>query len=72
MNIIKNLQFVVVGKFLYGWPELEELQSQIPKQCRFKGGLTIDLLRNRYILIRCYREEDFVSILFKKNYYFLR
>lgn len=29
MNIIENLQFVVVGKFLYGWPDLEELRMLI-------------------------------------------
>lgn len=37
MNIIENLQYAVIGKFSYGWPSLEELRSQIPKQCNIKG-----------------------------------
>ncbi|KAG5574131.1 hypothetical protein H5410_063897, partial [Solanum commersonii] len=32
MNIIENLQYVVIGKFSYGWPELDELRRTIPKQ----------------------------------------
>lgn len=31
MNTIENLQYTVIGKFSYGWPDLEELQYQIPK-----------------------------------------
>ncbi|KAH0666513.1 hypothetical protein KY285_027719 [Solanum tuberosum] len=31
MNIIENLQYAVVGKFSYGWPDLDELRIQIPK-----------------------------------------
>ncbi|KAH0708912.1 hypothetical protein KY284_010339 [Solanum tuberosum] len=31
MNVIENLQYTIVGKFSYGWPELEELRMLIPK-----------------------------------------
>ncbi|KAH0709248.1 hypothetical protein KY284_010675 [Solanum tuberosum] len=43
MNIIENLQYVVFGKFSYGWPDIEELHIQIPKQCNVKGDCKIDL-----------------------------
>ncbi|KAH0712179.1 hypothetical protein KY285_007785 [Solanum tuberosum] len=29
LNIMENLQLAVVGKFSYGWPELEELRIQM-------------------------------------------
>ncbi|KAH0725267.1 hypothetical protein KY284_001132 [Solanum tuberosum] len=32
MNIMENLQYAVIGKFSYGWPELDELRRIIPKQ----------------------------------------
>ncbi|MCE3050918.1 hypothetical protein HAX54_048512 [Datura stramonium] len=31
MDIIENLQHAIVGKFSYGWPELEELRTLHPK-----------------------------------------
>ncbi|KAF3622018.1 hypothetical protein FXO38_31547 [Capsicum annuum] len=37
MNTIKDLQYAVVGKFSYDWPELDDLRHQIPKQCKTKG-----------------------------------
>lgn len=37
MNKIEKLKYTVVGKFSYGWPEIEELRIQIPKQCNIKG-----------------------------------
>lgn len=37
MNIMENIQYTVVGKFSYGWPELEDLRVHIPKQCNIKG-----------------------------------
>ncbi|KAG5576187.1 hypothetical protein H5410_056321 [Solanum commersonii] len=67
MNIMENLQLAVVGKFSYGWPELEELRIQIPKQCGIKGDCRIGLLRNRHILIRLNRMEDFVNIMAKNE-----
>ncbi|KAH0716602.1 hypothetical protein KY290_012762 [Solanum tuberosum] len=48
MNTIENLQFAVIGKFSYGWPEIDELQMILPRQCNIKGGCKIGLLRNRH------------------------
>ncbi|KAF3665032.1 hypothetical protein FXO38_09813, partial [Capsicum annuum] len=52
INVIEDLQFVVIGKFSYGCPELEDLRIQISKQCKVKGDCKISLLRNRHILMR--------------------
>lgn len=71
MNIIENLQYAVVGKFSYGWPDLDELRIQIPKQCNVKGDCKIGLLRKRHILIRFTREEDFINMISKPAYYIL-
>lgn len=56
MNISKNLQYAVVGKFSYGYQEIDELRIQIPKQCNVKGECKICLLRNRHILMRFSRQ----------------
>lgn len=69
MMIMENLQYVVVGKFSYGLPELEDLRFQIPKQCNIKGECKIGLMRNRHILMRFSLMEDFVNILAKNVYY---
>lgn len=37
MNMIEGLQYAVVGKFSYGWPELPELRRIIPLQSGVKG-----------------------------------
>lgn len=37
MVINQNLQYGVVGKFSYGWPDLQDLRNLIPKQCELKG-----------------------------------
>lgn len=71
MNIIENLQYAVVGKFSYGWPELEDLRFQIPKQCNIKGECKIGLLRNRHILMRFTLQEDFINMMSKSGYYIL-
>ncbi|KAF3685426.1 hypothetical protein FXO37_00637 [Capsicum annuum] len=69
MNILEELQYAIVGKFSYGWPELDELRTQIPKQCHIKGECKIGLLWNRHILIRLSHMEDFVNLLSKSAYY---
>ncbi|KAG5602026.1 hypothetical protein H5410_033396 [Solanum commersonii] len=71
MNIIENLQYAVVGKFSYGWPDLDELRIQISKQCNVKGDCKIELLRKRHILIRFTRDEDFINMMSKPTHYIL-
>lgn len=65
MNVIELLQYAVVEKFSNGWPELEDLRRAITRQCDIKGECKISLLRNRHVLIRCERHEDFITIVKK-------
>lgn len=69
MNVIENLQYAVIGKFSYGWPDMEDLRIQIPKQLNVKGDCTIGLLRNRHILITFDLFEDSVSTM--SNVYYI-
>ncbi|WMV46719.1 hypothetical protein MTR67_040104 [Solanum verrucosum] len=45
MNIIENLQYAVVGKFSYGWPNMDELRNLIPQQCGTKEDFQIGYLQ---------------------------
>lgn len=67
--INENLEFAVIGKFSYGWPEIQELRRLIPKQCDLKGECKIGLLSNRHILIRASLVEDYVHLLSKPSFY---
>ncbi|PHU19971.1 hypothetical protein BC332_11122 [Capsicum chinense] len=69
INVIEGLQYAVIGKFLYGWPGLQDLRFQIPRKLNVKGGCNIGLLRNRHILTRFDRVEDFCNIMSKTVYY---
>ncbi|WMV12948.1 hypothetical protein MTR67_006333 [Solanum verrucosum] len=71
MNIIENLQYVVVEKFSYGAPEINEIRELIPKQCGIIGGCQIGYLRNRHILMRFDCIEDYIRILSKNSYYII-
>ncbi|KAH0709069.1 hypothetical protein KY284_010496 [Solanum tuberosum] len=51
MNIMENLEYAVVGKFSYGWPDLETLRKSIPSQCSIKGECSIGLFRNHHVLL---------------------
>lgn len=68
MNVIEELQFAIVGKFSYGWPELDDLHIQLPKQLKVKGDCKIGLLRN-HILLRFELMEDFINVMAKNVYY---
>lgn len=61
----------MVGKFSNGWPDLDELRIQIPKQCNVKGDCNIGLLRNRHILMRFNLEDYFINMMSKSSYYTL-
>lgn len=37
MIINEDLQYAVIRKFSYGWPDMQELRKLIPKQCELKG-----------------------------------
>lgn len=53
----------------YDWLNLEDLGTQIPKQCDVKGKCKIRLLGNRHILIIFNLEEVLNSMLSKNIYY---
>ncbi|KAH0743284.1 hypothetical protein KY290_031277 [Solanum tuberosum] len=69
MIINVKLQYAVMGKFSYGWPDIQELRRLIPKQCNLKGEVNIGLLSNRYVLIRASLLEDYVNLLSKPQFY---
>lgn len=69
MNIIENLQYVVISKFSYGWPDLDIPRNVIPLQCGIKGDCTIGLFQNRHMLIRLSSMEDYVNIISKGSFY---
>lgn len=69
MSISKNLQYVVIGKFSYGWPNLDELRKTLSKQCNINEECQISLLRYRHILIRFELYEDFVTMMSKPSYH---
>ncbi|KAK6793516.1 hypothetical protein RDI58_006969 [Solanum bulbocastanum] len=71
MNILENLQLAVVGKFSYGAPDIYELRSLIPNQYGITGGCQFGYLRNRHILMRFNRMEDYIKILSKTSYYII-
>ncbi|KAG5611553.1 hypothetical protein H5410_022834 [Solanum commersonii] len=69
MIINENLEYAVIGKFSYGWPEIQDLRKLIPKQCELKGECNIGLLSNRHVLIRAMLLEDYVHLLSKPAFY---
>lgn len=69
MNVNQNLQYATIGKFSYGWPNLEVLRKMIPSQCGIKGEFLIGLLRHRHVLIRLSLMEDFINMISKGAYY---
>lgn len=65
MIIYKNLQYVIIDKFSYEWPEIQELWKLIPKQCESKGDCKIGLFSNRDVLINASLLEDYIHLLSK-------
>lgn len=59
--------FVVIRKFSYVWPELEDLWNQIPNQCNVKYDCKIELLRNHHIFLRFNLVEEFVNMMLKSS-----
>ncbi|KAM3287829.1 hypothetical protein P3S67_021259 [Capsicum chacoense] len=71
MNVLENLQLAIIGKFLYGWPQLEDLSVKILRQCKIKDECKISLLQHRHILMRFNLMEDYVNMLSKNVYYII-
>ncbi|WMV26131.1 hypothetical protein MTR67_019516 [Solanum verrucosum] len=69
MIINENLEYAVIGKFSYGWPDIQDLRRLIPKQCELKGDCSIGLLSNRHVLIRATLLKDYVHLLSKSAFY---
>lgn len=69
MNIIENLEYVVIDKFSYEWPDLDTIRKAIPSQCAIKGDYSIGLFHNCHILIRLSLMEDFINLISKRAYY---
>lgn len=63
-----DLQFAVIGKLLYGWPEIQDLRRLIPKKYELKREVNINLFNNR-LLIRATRSDDYVHLLSKPQFY---
>lgn len=62
MIINENLEYAVIGKFSYGWPNIHELRRILPNQYELKGECKIGLLSNKHILIRVSLLEDYVHL----------
>uniref|UniRef100_M1DRG6 DUF4283 domain-containing protein n=1 Tax=Solanum tuberosum TaxID=4113 RepID=M1DRG6_SOLTU len=58
MVIQEDLEFAVIEKFSYGWPELEEIRKIMPLQYKIKAECKIGFLRDRHVLIRLTTMED--------------
>lgn len=69
MIINEDLQFAVIRKFSYDWPDIQDLYQLIPKQCELNEEMNIGWLSNRHILIRATRLDDYVNLLSKPQFY---
>ncbi|KAK4733162.1 hypothetical protein R3W88_007423 [Solanum pinnatisectum] len=69
MIINEDLQYAVIGKFSYGWPDILDMRKLIPKQCELKREVNIGLLTNKCVLIRESLLEDYVKLLSKPQFY---
>lgn len=69
MIINEDLQYAVIGKFSYGWPDIKKFRKLIPKQCELKRDVNIGLLSNRYVVIRMTILEDYVTLSSKPQFY---
>ncbi|KAG5620331.1 hypothetical protein H5410_005549, partial [Solanum commersonii] len=69
MIVNENLEYAVIGKFSYGWPDIQELRTLIPKQCELNGECNIRMISNRHVLIRATILEVYVHVLLKPAFY---
>lgn len=71
MIINEDLEYAMIGKFSYGWPDIHELRKLIPNQCALKWECKIELLCNRHILIRESLMEGYVHLLLSKSAFYI-
>ncbi|KAF3678420.1 hypothetical protein FXO37_04393 [Capsicum annuum] len=69
MIVNEKLQYAVIEKFSYGWPEIQDLRKLIPKQYELKEECNKGLLSNMHVLIRASHLEDYVHLLSKPTFY---
>jgi len=69
MILEEDLQYIVIGKFTYGWANMQDLRTLIPKQCELKREFNIELLSNRYVLIRASNLGEYVTLQSKPQFY---
>lgn len=69
MIVNEDLQYAVIEKYSYGWPNIYELRRILPRQCELKSEYSIGYLSNRYILIQASCIEDYVHLLSKPIFY---
>lgn len=69
MNVIEGLQYVVVGKFAYEWPELLEIRRIVPSQYGIKGECNITSLEIDIFLFDSHLWQDFIDFMSKGTYY---
>lgn len=72
MIINKNLQYAIIGKFSYGWSEIQDLRKLIFKQYELKRDCKIELFSTQYILTRASLLEVYVYLLSKSTFYITR
>ncbi|KAG5600699.1 hypothetical protein H5410_032069 [Solanum commersonii] len=63
MIIQEVLEFAVIEKFSYEWPELEEIRKIVPLQYEIKAEYKIGFLRDRHVLLRLTTMEDYSPYL---------
>ncbi|KAH0714915.1 hypothetical protein KY284_007820 [Solanum tuberosum] len=71
MILQENLQYAIVGKFSYGWPELDEIRKIVPLQYDIKAKCNISFLRDRHILIRLTSMDKYVYVMSKSAYFLM-
>lgn len=68
MIINENLEYVVIDKFSYGWPDILN-HRELTKECELTGECSISLLSNRHVLIRANLLKDYAHLLLKPTFY---
>lgn len=69
MIINEDLQYAIIEKISYDWPNIQNLRRLIPKQCKLKGEVNIGLLSNRHVFIRAIKIKDYMHLLSKPQFY---